>query len=83
MNGDGAITCEEFTKVFVNMGFEEREKELRDAVERQRKADQARADEAARKEAELASKNTMKVSYAYTPEEFQSAIHKLLEAAWR
>ncbi len=83
MNGDGLITCEEFTKVFLNMGFEEREKELKDAVEKQKRADQAKLDEANRAQAELANKNTLKVSYTYTEDEFNSAIHKLLEAAWR
>ncbi len=43
VNGDGVITCEEFTKVFLNMGFEEREKELKDAIERQKKQDQVRS----------------------------------------
>eukprot|EP01034_Spumella_vulgaris_P025483 gene25483-31949_t len=64
-------------------GFEEREKELKDAVERQKRADQAKLDEANRAQAELANKNTLKVSYTYTEDEFNSAIHKLLEAAWR
>ncbi len=48
-----------------------------------RSSAQARADEAEKKRLELANKNTLKVSYTYTEEEFQSAIHKLLEAAWR
>jgi Ca2+-binding EF-hand superfamily protein len=26
VDGDGVITCEEFTKVFLNMGFKERER---------------------------------------------------------
>eukprot|EP01037_Dinobryon_pediforme_P032436 gene32436-37373_t len=35
-----------------------------------------------RKKAELDGKNSLKVNYNYTEEEFQSAIHKLTEAAW-
>jgi hypothetical protein len=65
------------------MGFEEREKELRDAIDRQKRADQIKQDGVNRAQAELANKNTLKVSYTYTEEEFNSAIHKLLEAAWR
>lgn len=83
VNGDGAITCEEFSKVFLNMGFEEREKELKEAIAKQKRAEEARAEKEVRKKEELANKNSLKVSYTYTEEEYQSAFHKMVEAAWR
>lgn len=82
-NGDGVITCEEFTKVFINMGFEEREKELKLAKEKQKRYEQRQKELEERKRQELEAKNGLKVSYGYTEEEFNSAMHKLLEAAWR
>lgn len=83
VNGDGAITCEEFSKVFLNMGFEEREKELKEAIAKQKRAEQARQEAEIRKKEALAAKNGLKVSYVYTEEEFQTAFHKMVEAAWR
>lgn len=82
-NGDGVITCEEFTKVFINMGFEEREKELKAAIAKQKEHDQKRQEAIEKKRAALESKNSLKVSYEYTDEEFTSAMQKLVEAAWR
>ena len=49
---------------------------------KQKRADDARIRRMQRKQAELDSKNTLRVNYNYTEEEFQSAIHKLTEAAW-
>lgn len=83
VNGDGVITCEEFSKVFLNMGFEEREKELKAAIKKQKRAEKARIEAEKRKQEQLASKNALKVNYVYSEEEFQSAIDKLTEAAWR
>jgi hypothetical protein len=77
------ITCEEFAKVFLNMGIEERTKEMKEAVEKQRRAEKARIRKLEKQKAELDSKNLLKVSYTYTEQEFQSAMHKLTEAAWR
>ncbi len=83
MNGDGVITCEEFTKVFINMGFEEREKELKAAIEKQKRYEQRQLEESEKRRLELEAKNAMKVSYAYTEEEYVSAMQKLTEAAWK
>jgi hypothetical protein len=83
VNGDGVITCEEFTKVFINMGFEEREKELKEAREKQKRHEEMKKLEEIKKHQELELKNASKVSYQYTEEEFNSAISKLTEAAWR
>jgi Ca2+-binding EF-hand superfamily protein len=83
VNGDGVITCEEFTKVFLHMGFVEREKELKEAIEKQKRADARRLQLEEEKRKALEGKNGLKVSYAYTEEEMQSAMRKLTEAAWR
>jgi hypothetical protein len=83
VNGDGVITCEEFTKVFINMGFEEREKELKEARERQKRFEEKRKEEEIKKKEELENKNASKVSFNYTEEEYNTAIQKLCEAAWR
>ena len=65
------------------MGFSEREKELRNALERQKKANELRKLENEKKEKELAGKNLLKVSFEYTPQDFESAMIKLKDAAWR
>jgi len=83
VNGDGVITCEEFTKVFINMGFEEREKELK--TYRKMQQEQLTQQEEAQKKAqqELASQNALKVAYNFNDDEWESAMFKLKEAAWR
>lgn len=83
MNGDGVITCEEFTKVFINMGFEEREKELKEAREKQKQYEEYKKLQEMKKKQEMESKNALKVSYQFTSEEFNTAMQKLIEAAWR
>eukprot|EP01038_Epipyxis_sp_PR26KG_P006731 gene6731-9225_t len=82
-NHDGVITCAEFTKVFLNMGFAEREKDLKESIEKQKKAEEDRKLELEKKQQALESKNALKVSYNYTEEDKQNAYSKLIEAAWR
>jgi hypothetical protein len=65
------------------MGFEEREKELKAAVDKQKRFEQRQLEEQERKRLELEAKNSLKVSYAYTEEEHMSAMQKLTEAAWK
>lgn len=65
------------------MGFEERSKELKNERARQRRAEEERQRRDAEKAAQLASKNALKVNYTYTEEEYETAMQKLLEAAWR
>eukprot|EP01039_Chlorochromonas_danica_P002407 gene2407-2639_t len=83
VNGDGVITCEEFTKVFINMGFEEREKELK--AYRQQQQLQLQKQRKLEKEVQQAKDhlNATKVAYNYTEEEWETAMFKLKEAAWR
>ncbi len=76
------INCDEFSKVILSMGIAERDKETKEFAMKQKRADDARIRRIQRKQAELDSKNTLRVNYNYTEEEFQSAIHKLTEAAW-
>jgi len=83
IDGDGVITCEEFSKVFINMGFKEREKELKESRARQKRDDERRKKAKEDKQAALENKQALKVSYNYTEEEQQSAMEKLLEAAWK
>lgn len=83
VNGDGMITCEEFSKVFLHMGFVEREKELKDAIEKQKAAEARRLQKEEEKRIALENKNALKVSSAFTEEEMASAKRKLTEAAWR
>ena len=82
-NSDGFIICEEFTKVFLNMGIVEREKERKEATERQKRLNEIRLRKMKAKEDELASKMALKVSYSFSDAEFNSAMHNLTEAAWR
>ena len=76
------INCDEFSKVILSMGIAERDKEAKEFAMKQKRADDARIRRIQRKQAELDSKNTLRVNYNYTEEEFQIAIHKLTEAAW-
>lgn len=78
----GAIHCDEFIKVMLNMGIAERDKELKESILRQKRAEETRIRRMERKKQALDGKNSLKVNYVYTDEEFQSAIHKLTEAAW-
>jgi hypothetical protein len=82
VNEDGLISCEEFSRVFLSMGFEEREKELRQShAQQQEKAEHDRQQALAIQNS-LANKNAMKVAYNYTDEEWESAMFKLKKAAW-
>lgn len=83
VDGDGTVSCEEFTKVFIAMGFAEREREIRETKEKNRLAEIAKKEEIARKEKEKMDKHQLECSYEYTQEEFQSALSKLTDAAWR
>jgi len=78
-----SIHCKEFAKTFLALGFSERDKEAKEALERQRKADEARKAEWDRKQKELVNKNAMKFSFEYSEEDLKSAMVKLQEAAWR
>jgi hypothetical protein len=77
------ITCEEFTKVFINMGFEEREKELKAYRKMQKEVEEHRKQIEIEKQAAKDNWNATKVAYNFTDEEWESAMFKLKEAAWR
>lgn len=83
VNGDGVITCEEFTKVFINMGFEEREKELKAFRQAQQEFAAQERQAQLEEQAEKDSFNATKVAFTYTDDEWESAMFKLKEAAWR
>lgn len=65
------------------MGFKERETYLKDFRAKQKKAEEARKEEEKRKANALAMKNALKCTFNYSDEEYASAMHKLVEAAWR
>ena len=82
-NGDGFITCQEFTKCFFNMGFAERATELRIALEKRRAEELERKLYNEKKLQELEAKNALEVNFNFTDAEFDSALAKLAEAAWK
>jgi hypothetical protein len=69
--------------MFLALGFSERERELRESLDAQRSAEASRklAEEA--REAALRGKNALKVSFDFTPQDHESAMLKLTDAAWR
>jgi hypothetical protein len=82
-NGDGDVSCQEFSKTFLALGFAERERELKAYNERQRKIAETRKAIQEKKEADMRSKNALKLSFDFTEQEFESAMNKLTDAAWR
>lgn len=81
--GTGHIVCSEFSKTFLAMGIEERAKEFRANLDKQRQADERRIAEAEMKAKELAGKNSLQVADDFDEQDFQVAMHKLTEAAFR
>ena len=81
--GSGRIVCAEFSKTFLAMGIEERAKEYRANLDKQRQADEKRILEAEMKAKELAGKNSLQVADAFAEQDLQVAMHKLTEAAFR
>lgn len=83
IDGDGSVSCQEFTKCFFNMGFAERQAELRLVMERQRREEKERREYNQRKVEELDRKNSEKVSHAYTEADSHSALAKLADVAFK
>lgn len=65
------------------MGAFEREKDRENFLINQKKQLKLDEEERKKKASLLEEKNSLKVSYNYTEEEYQSAMHKLTEAAWK
>jgi Ca2+-binding EF-hand superfamily protein len=82
-DGDGTINCAEFTKNFLKMGFIERENEIRNWNKKQALADEKRREKERQKEEALAKFNSNKVNFEFSEGDFESAIQKLTEAAWK
>ena len=82
-DGDGNVQCDLFVKNFLTFMSEERDKEVRDVNERQKKAEEQRKLEQQRLEEEKAAKNAKKVNFKYSEEDMASAETKLKEAAYR
>ena len=77
------INCGEFVKSFLAMGIKEREREAREIKEKQWRAEEKRKALKEAKEKDAFVTNQQKVSYDFTEQEFQSAVEKLTEAAWK
>ena len=82
-DGDGTINCAEFTKNFLKMGFIERENEIRNYNKKQALANERRLEKERQKTEAIAQYNNMKVNYEFSEADFESAIQKLTEAAWK
>ena len=82
-DGDGTINCAEFTKNFSKMGFAERELELKEYHEKQKRAEEIRRERERQQKEEQARKNALQVAFDYSAADFDSAIAKLTEAAWK
>ena len=82
-DGDGTINCAEFTKNFLKMGFIERENEIRNYQKKQEMANARRLAKERQRQEELAKYNSMKVNYEFSEADFESAIAKLTDAAWK
>ena len=65
------------------MGYSERDRELKQSLETQRLANEARQLKKELKQKELESKLDLQVADSFTEENFQTALHKMTEAAWR
>jgi Ca2+-binding EF-hand superfamily protein len=82
-DGDGTVNCAEFTKNFSKMGFAEREAELKEWHEKQRLANEQRLEKERLQKEEQDRKNALQVTFEYSEDDFNSAIAKLTEAAWK
>lgn len=83
LDGNGEVSCSEFTKTFLHMGFEERSREMREHRAKQKKAEEDRLKAKADELLALENKNAATVDYEYDDEEFASALGKLTEAAYK
>jgi Ca2+-binding EF-hand superfamily protein len=82
-NHDGFVSCAEFSKHFMMMNFEEKDKERERMRKLQKAAEEAKKEAEAEKQRKIAEKNSKKFTFEYTPEEYESAMKKLIESAWR
>jgi hypothetical protein len=80
-NNEGKIVCADFTQNFLALGYSERERELRESLENQRKAEELRKLEEDRKKKELESKHAQKFSFEYSQEDYDRAMIKLIDAS--
>ncbi len=83
VNGDGFVSCQEFTKAFLRLGFVERANEVRESNEKLRLAEAERLEKERKVKEELAAKNVLKMCTDYAEQDKLSAIAKLAEAAWK
>jgi Ca2+-binding EF-hand superfamily protein len=82
-DGDGTINCAEFSKNFLKLGFIEREIELKEMQEKQKLIEEKRKREELLKQEEQEKRNALQVTYDYTEDDFNLAIQKLTDAAWK
>lgn len=83
IDGDGSVSCQEFTKCFFNMGFAERQAELRLVMERQRREEKERKEYNQKKIEEMDRKNAAKINRKYTEADHNSVMAKLADIAFK
>ena len=83
VDGNGKVSCQEFTKIFLGMGFQEREREAK--AQRAKQKALIEEAEAKRREAEKEKERKLQLQTAsgFTDEDFQTALGKLTEAAFK
>lgn len=83
VDGNGKVSCQEFTKIFLAMGFAEREKDARAQRAKQKKLIEDRNAALKKAEEEKANKNQLEVAEGFSDDEFATALGKLTEAAFK
>jgi len=82
-DGSGNVVCATFTKQFLTLMLEERDREVRERNERDKKAEEDHKADLLRKEQEQAARNAKKINFKYGEEDMVTALQKLAEAAHR
>lgn len=82
-NGDGDVDSVLFEKSFLALYAEEREREMREVNERQKKVEEQRKEEHKRTEDEKAAKHAKTISFQFGEQDMQTAVQKLKDAAYR
>ena len=82
-NGDGNISCAEFAKSFLSMGFHERDEETRANRKKQQRNEENRIEAIRKKKEAQESKWAMQAAVDFSDEDSQNALHKLTEAAFK
>ncbi|KAG5187695.1 hypothetical protein JKP88DRAFT_253942 [Tribonema minus] len=83
VSGDGTVNCVEFTKTFFRLGFDERAKRRKAAIEEQRVREAQALEEEEKAQEEARARAELQVDYDFTEQDSESAMAKLRRAAER